>query len=177
MNRLKKGRNHKKTFIIITVLVLLLVGALLYKRHFLNNTSPNSGPSAEETKQASELSAQEKKELIDTSSSSNAKEADPKPTTTADNTVDVTGKIEDDNTVSVITKLTNIGSGTCNLTITNNANTYKAEAEVIYQPEFSTCAGFSVPIDQLGNGVWSISVTVNSGGKTYSKSISLEVQR
>jgi len=177
MKRLKKGRNNRKTFIIVTVLALLLVGAFLYNRHLMKNTIPASGPTAEETKQASEVSAQQKKELINTESSSNTKEADPKPAAPADNNVGVTGKIEDDNTVSVITMLTNIGSGTCNLAITNKTNTYKADAEVIYQAEFSTCAGFSVPIDQLGNGTWSISVAVNSNGKTYSKSTSLEVQR
>ena len=54
--------------------------------------------------------------------------------------------------------------------VTVNGKKYSQEAEIIYQPEYSTCAGFSVPISSVGNGSWDISLSVTPiNGKSINK--------
>lgn len=78
--------------------------------------------------------------------------------------------------VIVTTKLVGYSDGTCNLSITNGAKTFSQSATVIYQPQYSTCAGFTVPVEQLGTGGWTINLTVTSGGITTTKSAAFEAK-
>ncbi|HEY1085844.1 MAG TPA: hypothetical protein VGE34_03925 [Candidatus Saccharimonadales bacterium] len=82
---------------------------------------------------------------------------------------------ETHDTVTVSTKLQGISSGNCALSITNNRRHHSETAQVLYQPEFSTCAGFSVNRDVLGAGSWNIKLVVTSNGKTYTKESTLNV--
>lgn len=79
-------------------------------------------------------------------------------------------------TVIVSTKLTGYSDGTCTLTITNGDQKTTQTAAVIFAPNYSSCAGFSVPISTLGAGTWDITLNVASGGNTTSKSVNYEVQ-
>lgn len=78
--------------------------------------------------------------------------------------------------VTVFTELRGYSDGTCSLAITNGTDSYKSNAPVMFQREYSTCAGFTVPISELGTGAWKIALTVTSGGNTQTKSISYEVK-
>jgi len=78
--------------------------------------------------------------------------------------------------VVVTTRLQGFSDGTCNLTITNGGKTVAQTAQVIYQPQFSTCAGFSTPVSSLGTGTWNLSLSVTSDGITNSKTSTLEVK-
>lgn len=64
--------------------------------------------------------------------------------------------------VTVMSRLSGIGDGSCNLRATNGNQSYTEEADVIYQPTYSTCAGFSVPVSELGAGNWQITVQATS---------------
>jgi hypothetical protein len=67
-------------------------------------------------------------------------------------------------------------SGSCQLQVTNGDQTESQSAEVIYQSQYSTCAGFSVPTGKLGAGTWNIKLTTTSEGLVKTKSISFKVQ-
>ena len=82
-------------------------------------------------------------------------------------------------TVVVTTKLREQGfsSGQCVLTITSSGQRSEQHAAIIYQPEYSTCAGFSVPARSLPTGTWHISLAVTPrGGKTLTKTLDKEIR-
>jgi len=74
------------------------------------------------------------------------------------------------NSVIIGTKLVGYSDGTCTLTATNGSKTNTQTADVIYAPNYSTCAGFSIPKATLGPGTWNLTLSVSSGGNTTSKS-------
>ncbi len=130
-----------------------------------------NGPTAEQKQQDAQVNADAKKQVIDKAADSNAPSTTP-PTTS----IELTAKQESNNTVTVFTKLPGYSDGSCQLTTTNGASTNSQTANVIYQPEYSSCAGFSVPISALGKGTWTIKLSVTSNGTTESKTISFEVK-
>jgi hypothetical protein len=79
-------------------------------------------------------------------------------------------------TVTITTRLYNYSDGQCDLTITNGSNQYKKSVSIIYQSEFSTCAGFTVPVTSLGTGTWNISLSVTSGGISQVRATAFEVK-
>lgn len=78
--------------------------------------------------------------------------------------------------VAISVKLAGYSDGDCTLTITNGTKTASRQAKIIYAPSFSTCAGFTVPISDIGTGTWKIALDIVSGGVTTSKSVTYEVQ-
>lgn len=96
------------------------------------------------------------------------------PPTDSDN-ITLTATQSSSDKITVLTKLKGYSDGTCSLSIVNGSKTYTQSASVIYQPEFSTCAGFSVPTASLGSGTWNLTLNVVSGGVTTQKSTTLEV--
>ena len=82
-------------------------------------------------------------------------------------------------TVVVTTKLREQGfsSGQCVLTITSSGQRSEQHAAIIYQPEYSTCAGFSVPARSLPKGTWHISLAATPlGGKALTKTLDKEIR-
>lgn len=77
--------------------------------------------------------------------------------------------------VTIYTKLAHASSGTCSLRIRNGEREQQQTAAIIYQPEFSSCAGFSVPVTPLGQGQWQIELTVMTDGATLTKTITHKV--
>ena len=77
--------------------------------------------------------------------------------------------------VTVYTKLAHASSGTCSLRIRNGEREQQQTAAIIYQPEFSSCAGFSVPVSPLGQGQWQIELTITTDGATLTKTITHKV--
>lgn len=87
----------------------------------------------------------------------------------------LTAKQEGENVV-VLTKLASVASGSCTLRITNGTKTHEQQARIIYQPEFSSCAGFNVQKSVLSSGVWSITLEATSGDLSGQKTIELGVK-
>ncbi len=96
------------------------------------------------------------------------------PKDTANITVNATQK--DSSRVVVSTELVGYSDGSCELTVTNGTSHTSQTAQVIYAPNFSTCAGFTVPVSSLGAGTWNISLAVTSGGITNTKSLNVGVR-
>jgi len=105
--------------------------------------------------------------------SSTSGQADYTPPDTPDNLT--LSASESNHEVTVTTKLFNYSDGTCSLTVNNGSKTTSRTAPVIYQAQFSTCAGFTIPVSALDAGTWSFSLSVTSGGITTTKTITANV--
>lgn len=169
-------KNKKIQIILGAVIILAVIIAVLEKAHvtdFYKNPSAADvqGPTPEQKQQEAEANTDEKKQLVEPSPKDT-----PPPNTESNKSIDLSAQQESDNTVTVFTKLPGYTSGSCELTATNGAKVSKQTAQLIYQPEFSTCAGFSVPIDSLGKGAWTLKLAVTSNGAAETKTIAFEVK-
>ena len=105
-------------------------------------------------------------------------QAQPAPVPTSAKYIELSAE-QSGETVVVTTKLREQGffSGQCVLTITSSEQRSEQHAAIIYQPEYSTCAGFSVPARSLPKGAWHISLAVTPlGGKTLTKTLDKEIR-
>lgn len=181
-----RSKNHFKPLLIIVAL-MLFAAIILILLEKTKTTDLIKLPLSTEQKQAQETAknneAQKKKDeeqkqqfLDDTaekqidSETSEATVQQSEPVIT-----DMTAK-QETNTVLILTKLTPVASGECQLKITNGTKTYEQQVRVIYQPEFSSCAGFSVAKSTLGNGLWKITLNTTSGDLSGTKTLDLEVK-
>lgn len=64
--------------------------------------------------------------------------------------------------VIVSTQIKDFPDGTCTLDVLNGTKKMTYTADILYQPEYSICTGFSVPISDLGTGKWSLTLTAKS---------------
>lgn len=172
---------NNKTLIVSSVLGLLIVGAgiFLYQlsHHMDLPTGQPNRPTTTQQKQQSQANAERKKQAIENTSSPTTTNA--QSTTTgqpSNDQITLSARQEQNSSVTVFTKITGIGTGTCKLTVTNNSKTTTQSADIIYQPEYSSCAGFSVPIGSVGVGMWNINLAVTANGNTIEKSITQEVK-
>lgn len=179
----KKSRLSR---VFLALLVLVLAGAVTLVILEKTKTTdfikmpvatPQSGPTKEQSEQQQKAEISAKQQFIDTTDATGKPLPDTTTTTAQPTaTVELTAK-QDGSSVTVLTKMQNISDGTCRLTVTNGAKSSTQTARVIYQPEFASCAGFSVPVSTLGTGSWNISLTVtpSSGAETL-KTTTLVVQ-
>lgn len=160
---------------IVTIAVALALTDNLPFGNSTNDLTP-------EQKQSSQINADNKKQFIENGSSTSSKQPDADnstsstPPTNNDSSIVLSARQESNNTVTIFSKLYGYSSGSCQLKIANGAKTYSQTAEIIYQDQFSTCAGFSIPVSKLGKGTWSIKLTTTSGGTVKSRVISFEVK-
>jgi hypothetical protein len=176
----KQNRNifkRKYIAIILVICALLLILLALEKTHITNfiklppdGSASNSGPTAEEKKKETEANADAKKDFIE------GNNTEPTTNQPQSSSIDLSTKQEVTGDVTVLTKLYNYPSGDCHLSISNSGKTYSADAQVIYQPEYSSCAGFSVPSSTVGKGTWTITLKVSYNGTTGIKTTTLEVK-
>ena len=130
----------------------------------------SSGPSAEQKQQEAESKTESKKQALEEKASS------PTAQQPQSKNVELSAQQESNETITVFTKLMGYSSGTCELTATNVGKSSTQLASITYQREFSSCAGFSVPISSLGKGLWTLKLTVTSAEVSESKTISHEVK-
>ena len=180
-NKNMKSRNNNKFLkIFILIVAVLLVSFVGFKAYKYSSPKVEpvvpTGPSSQELKQAAAVAADEKKQLETTDSPKNTTTPTSDPVTPVNSSIELSAKQESNSTVTIISKLFSVSSGTCTLKIVNGSKTVTRTASVIYQPEFSTCAGFSIPISELGGGAWDIKLELSGGSNTGSKSIILEVK-
>lgn len=175
----KKQRPIVRKPIFWVIIVVLLLGTTLVVLEKTGATNffgaaATSGPTPAEQQQDAEASATKKKALIEDET-----KADPYNTSdpaSSNTSIDISAKQESNGTVTVFTKLYGYSTGTCKLDVTNGTKSTSQTAEAMYQPEYASCAGFTVPISSLGNGNWSIKLNVTTGGITKDKTITLEVK-
>lgn len=130
----------------------------------VDSSTNSSTPTSNSTGRPTEIDADDKKNYVDSNlgNGSDGEQATP----------DILIAIEpyryNDETVVVSTRLGTIPDGTCTLTVKNGEKQDVQTADVIYQPMYSTCAGFSVPVSKLGNGTWDLVLEVESRGRQHS---------
>lgn len=136
--------------------------------------------STNQTKQEADIAANQKQSIAEDETKTPA--GDEKvpdvtppynPPSNADG-IDISAK-QSSTEVVVFTKLEGYADGSCQLKVTNGGRSTSQSAPVVFQREFSTCAGFTVPIDSLGTGKWNIELSVTAGSETNTKSIDFEV--
>lgn len=177
-------KNH--TIVIIAIVVASILGVLVilelanvtnfFHRESIVKTTQANGPTKAEQEQQAKESASQKEQYLDTSKSTT--NTDSSSSTSSSNTPTFTlSASQSGNIVTVLTKIQNVSGGTCKVVAVNDAKTTSQTAQIIYEPEFSSCAGFSINADTLGVGTWTITTTINpTGSDSLTKSISLEVR-
>lgn len=161
----------RKILWFLAVLAIFAAGLLAYKYY---SNDPVNDTLTESQKAEAKADAEAKKQLVEKGNeSSNGSNISDPPSDSGPVITSLTAKQESNGSVTVFTRLLSGTDGKCELTIKNGAQTANRTADIIYQPEFSTCAGFSLPISSVGYGSWSI--TLSAGGST--KTIPLEVSR
>lgn len=164
--------------IVGAVVVLLVLGAMAVQKNGLFKTADKpvviNGPTAAEAAQQKKTEAVQKQVYNDSAKSDTTPA--PPSVVPSDSSLSVSAK-QDGASVIVQVKAVNVSAGNCELAIINGPRSSSQSAPIIYQPEFSTCAGFSVPTGSLGPGEWSIKVTVKAqDDAVLSKSVSLQVE-
>lgn len=175
-----RSSKKKKLPIIISVVVLLILATLialyLFKVFPFQNTNKD-GATSSQIKEEKDTNANQKDQFLD-NEKDNPTPTEPAKVPDSSDTITLTTS-QEGNSVTLITKLVGQGysSGTCELTIKANGKTSTQTADIIYQPEYSSCAGFTTPVDTLGRGIWEISLKVTPlNGTPLTKASNLTVK-
>jgi hypothetical protein len=171
-----KKLNTRVKKILIGIFLLILFALISLKLFGLINLSPTNNGDTTNADKASEIDAANKQKFIENQLINETTNNNTEPSvSTSDNIIILTSR-ESDGSITITTRLSQYSDGTCDLTISNNGQTHTQSATVIYQPEFSTCAGFNVPLGALGAGNWQISLTVSSKGISNIKTAQVEIR-
>lgn len=183
---------NQKTIIVVVLCTLFVLGAVVGGLEFSGRTHFFTAKPKKETVQEAMANVAKKQALASgssnpTTSSGNDTVVKSTPAMsptdtkdysapTSDNGIIITANQANSNEETISTRLTGYSDGTCNLTVSNNGKITSQSAPVMFEREFSTCAGFNVPISPIGAGAWKIKLEVLSGGNSASKSITAEVK-
>ena len=181
---ISKKKNYKKitAAIILLLAITLCAGIYVYgvksvSREGINtptdSTSSERGDKKDTQSQEEQYNADQKQKFNDTETTNEKDSPLPKQVPTADN-ISLSAQ-SDGPIVTIVAKLTSVSSGTCSLIITNRDKTHTDTATVIYQPEYSSCAGFTVKKELLGSGTWLVKLSVKTQASTIEKTIIYEV--
>lgn len=175
--KIKKNKNSRKKILYALLLIVPALSASIWAYfYFQPKESPigvveqsDDGASIDQT--PDRLSGEDlknKEETINSDPSSETPDA-------SSGKVVITATQEGDS-VTVISKLYAFSSGTCALQVSNGGKTYTDTATIIYQPSYSTCAGFSIPVAELGKGTWNIKITAKLGSDAKDETTSIVVK-
>lgn len=175
---LNAKKDKKKAYRVLSALLgLIIVSTVIFfileKTHmidFIKAGQPviDSQPTVEELKKQEIANLNEKQQYLEGHD-------------TANNQSSTTGKLEisavrgRNNTVTIYSKIYESSATKCLLEISNDSKIYSKEAAVIYQADYSICAGYSVTIDELGIGIWNIKLTTTSSSGNLTATTQLVV--
>lgn len=183
MKTQKKDKKFSKILVAGIIAAAFISAGLIYwfvyGQHLASDQSLDSssqGPTQEEREAEEKQAAEDKQEFLDNEASGNGTGETTTPNIT-DESLSFSVS-QSDASVTVITKITDFsGTGTCTISLSKPGETTVTQsAEILYQPEFSSCAGFSIDKAQLSPGAWNITLTTNVNGTDFSKSITYTVQ-
>jgi len=174
--KITKRKQKRLTIVVVLGIALLSVGVVAYfyinQQRTSQSQTTDEGSTSKPADSAPEVlsgfDADRKKKYVE--ESAKTKET---PVTNSDKPIakiSVTTSTASDSVV-VQTKLTAITDGICTITVNNSQESYTETVDVIYQPTFSTCKGFSVPRADLGNGSWNIVVQATSLDSTSARTV------
>lgn len=177
IKNIRKPFQNKHLFLLtIVVLVLIVLGFIFYRWNTRSSNAPDQSSQqniTDGTPQKNTAAATQPTTADQTTDKGTAGTSYAVPTSSESIVIDVSQSNEN---VVITTKLYGYSDGMCTLKVSNGSKSTSQDAQVMFQPEYSTCAGFSVPVEQLGSGSWTVKLSVTSGGKTLSKEMSYEVK-
>lgn len=176
------NRKHRTNLWLLCILIIIGAGVviLLEMTHVVNlfdrpphAQTTRAKPTEEDLAKENTSNAQTKEKLIEsTDEMGNPK--NPKPETSAALTLSAKQSGAD---VIIKARMQSVADGTCALTASNGTSSVTRSADVIYAPDYSSCAGFSVAVAEIGPGKWSLKLTVTTlSGATASDTTTLEVK-
>lgn len=137
MKTIKQKKNKKFLYVGVIVVVLLVASASAYA--FILPTFNQASPEKQLTQEASDA----KKDYIE-NTDENGQPVSPASETPQN---DVSFTLSDDgSSVVVIAKIVGLSEGTCTIEVGD----FSASAPILYQPEYSTCEGFSISKTDVG---------------------------
>ena len=171
----KKSLLAKIILVVITVVLLVFAGIWAYD---LSRPSAPKGPTPEQKQLQKTTETEQKKTYVETDDTTQPVDPQPAPIPSDTSSINITATQEGGNVI-VQSRLNGPGysSGTCVLDISNGQRTFSSSANILYQSDYSTCAGFSVATSSLGTGTWAISLRVTPlNGSSLTKSVTFEVK-
>lgn len=169
----KNPRNKKNTAIWWVIAAIVLIGGFCFWFFVINGGFSTGVEKNKPEQQASDT--KDKQEFIEGTAEEPTGENPLSSGNTDESKVAVTTAVNDEYVV-VSTKLYEYSDGMCTLKVTNGSKQDTQSAPIIFQAEYSTCAGFSVKRDDLGSGVWAIELTATSKGVSVTQKASVEVK-
>lgn len=156
---------------LLVLLSVLLLGAASVSAYSLINSSATTPEQEEVSVEEDQAANLEKKEaLIDDETEQNGDKPISNPNDRPEQgspDIDIEAEQTSQDQVVVKTKVDNLSRGQCSLKVTNSGTEKTYKADLIYQEQFSTCAGYTIPVSDIGAGTWSIELTVASEGKEF----------
>lgn len=185
----KQSKNKKVALIVTNIVALLVVIGVAYWFIFQKPQQDNDNQHPKVSQEKDEQKSQPDKNIEDTVSPEEQSKSDyinnaieqeknnpqTTPPTPNSSSIALAATTEGD-TVIVRTTLGALSTGTCTLTVTNGNSVKDYTADVLYQPQNSSCAGFSVPISEMGRGKWTVKLIVSSNNQTAIKEITHTVK-
>ena len=171
---LKKSTARKKLCVVVIIAVVIISTLLILETTGVTNFIRSFNSKTTDQVVEDKTNSSNKQDFIEENQKSpNTDNTSIEPTV---DDISLSTRRETDGSVTILTELRNYSDGTCDLTIQSGADTYTQAAAIIYQPTFSTCAGFSVPNNTVSHGTWQITLTVTSKGNVNTATTSMEVQ-
>lgn len=176
--QLNKHRSHKKTLIIILIVFFVFTAVCLAVYRYTQMNTATKAAIPEKTDQVNLQPAT--KEEINLGNQQKGNTVNPQvndsPVDSGRIDVDFTALNQNATTVQIRSLIIQTVSGVCNLTITNGSKskTYSASTQVFANS--TTCAGFDIPVSDLGNGKWAVSLIITAtDNKTGTASTTIQV--
>lgn len=150
--------------VIICVICCAIAGAVYYFITNANNSNNDNTPVVT----LNENDAQQKGDFVKTTTPTDNTKTNETATVESTNEAETDGTVIIDTSVAdgmlvVKTKVKNIASGTCTLSLKKDATSVlNKQAPLLYQRSYSTCQGFAVNLkeDALSQGTYNLTLTV-----------------
>ena len=180
-NKNKKTIPVKTVIIILILIMVFILGSILYaKNDHKATTTPNkltgSSSGLNQKIDYAPATPQEVKAADDAKQNSSQKVTQAAPSTKPTDSVTIISAAQDNQSnVIVKTRLDGAGWKNCSLSLTSGSKTIVKSADAIFQPEFSSCAGFSIPTNELTAGQNTLLLSATKNDDTTQVSTSRDV--
>jgi TPP-dependent trihydroxycyclohexane-1,2-dione (THcHDO) dehydratase len=166
--------------VFITILAIAIFGSVAVLAYQIQTqTGFFESADTKETKKQQEANDTGKKEFIEGTNKDGSAPKDNVETEPTKTDIIITANNEQNGSITIISNLGSLPDGECNLTITHISESITKTAPVIYQPEYSSCAGFTISAtekSQLTVGTWTIVLSAVSNSITYKSELSFEAK-
>lgn len=179
----KNTITNKRILIALPVVIALLLVTFLsysYAKSQSSDTTKESVDSFHSQDNGTQdiendTDAKTKQDFLDQQKDSSENTTPPPADDVSTKKITIDTQVGQEGTIVVFTKLTNMSYGTCTLTVTKENNQKSYTADVIYQPDYSSCAGFSIKKSDLGSGTWVIRLEVEVDGNKYTQETTADI--